>query len=30
MGIFSDVLLVSDYDDTMTEPGGLPGKDGKI
>lgn len=30
MGIFSNVLLVSDYDDTMTEPGGLPGKDGKI
>ena len=30
MGIFSDVLLVSDYDDTLTQPGGLPGADGKI
>ena len=30
MGIFSDVLLVSDYDNTLTEPGGLPGMDGKI
>lgn len=30
MGIFSDVLLVSDYDDTLTQPGGLPNADGKI